>query len=203
MRSRDPDEINRLIGEFTDLQEEWERDPETFDWARLQELAQKGAQAYNEGSGPSFHALAIDGVPHGTFHERFLTYSVKAGFDPFKLVSPGSVAATIPAIDHASLAEAAMSNPVSARMRAFLMELAQARFAPLAQQSQESKLDAAHWLPVIEACVESMPYDLLAEIAPELAKSHHGNTRHQAVDPVEGYLSIAEVIAEYGSRPYG
>lgn len=203
MRPRDPDEINRLIGEFTDLQEEWENDPEAFEWSRLQELAEESAQAYNEGSGPSFHALAIDGVPHGTFHERFLAYAVKGGFDPFKLVSPGSAATAIPVIDHASLAEAAMSNPVSARMRAFLMELAQARFAPLAQQVQEGKLDASRWFPVIEACVESMPYDLLAEIAPELAKSHHGNTRRQAVDPVEGYLSIAEVIAEFGSRPYG
>ncbi|MGE5622955.1 MAG: hypothetical protein ACM3WS_07370, partial [Bacillota bacterium] len=101
MTRHDPDEINRLIGEFTDLQEEWEKDPDAFDWSRLQALAYKGAHAYNEGYGPSFHALALDGVRHTEFHERLLTHLLHAGFDPFKLARTGSETAEIPVIDHA------------------------------------------------------------------------------------------------------
>lgn len=204
MHTHDPDEINRLIGEFVDLQEQWESEPDGFDWNRLQALAQRGAHAYNEGSGPSFHALALDGVQHSVFHERFLGYALQAGFDPFKLVRPGSGVTEIPVIDHASLAEATLSNPSSARMHASLMELARARFTPLTQEAQSGTQQlSAESFHLIEACAESIPLDLLEQIAPELAKPHRGEGRQQAVDPVEGYLSSAEIIVETGSRPYG
>lgn len=199
-----PDEINHLIGEFTDLQERWERDPHAFDWTRLQELARKGAHAYNENAGPSFHALALDGVPHREFHERFLADSLHAGFDPFKLAQTGTGTAPVPVIDHAGLAEAALSNPCSARMRASLMEEALARFTPLVREIREGKsASASWWFGVVEACAESIPLQLLEQIAPELARPHHGETRRQAVDPVEGYLSTAEVIVDTSSKPYG
>lgn len=204
MHHHDTDRINRLIGEFADLQEHCESHPDNVDWAKLKALAAEGAQAYNEGAGPSFHALALDGVDHGELHERFLAYSVQAGFDPFKLVRPGTGVAAIPVIDHASLAEAAQSNPTSARMRAFLMELAQARFAPLVDDVQaDMPASSRPWYSMVEACAESIPLDLLKRLAPELAKAHHGEKRKFAVDPVEGYLSEAEVIVETRSQPYG
>lgn len=56
-------QINVLIGKFMDLLDQWENAPHAFNWDELQVLAQDGAQAYNEGDGPSFHALALDGVP--------------------------------------------------------------------------------------------------------------------------------------------
>jgi hypothetical protein len=204
MNLHDPNEINRLIGEFGDLQESWERDPGTFDWNRLQALAQRGAHAYNEDAGPSFHALALDGVQHSEFHERFLAYSLQAGFDPFKLVKPGTGVAAIPVIDHENLAEAARFNPSSARMRASLMELALGRFTPLAQEIQAGKPGlTSGWYEVVTACAESIPLDLLERIAPELATSRHEETSRQAVDPIEGYLSTAEMIVEAQSKPYG
>jgi hypothetical protein len=204
MSQYDPNEINRLIGEFVDLQERWESDPGTFDWAPLLALARKGALAYNEGAGPSFHALALDGAQHSEFHERFLTYSLQAGFDPFKLARAGSGTAEIPVIDHASLAEAALSNPSSARMRASLMEVARPKFESLAQEIQRGKPKSSLWLfRVAEACAESIPLDLLEQIAPELAKPHHGEVKGQAVDPIEGYLSDAEMIVDSNSKPYG
>jgi hypothetical protein len=204
MHQHDPDTINRLIVEFTDLLERWESNPQAFDWEKLQTLAEKGAHAYNEDAGPSFHALAIDGMQHGEFHERFLAYSVKAGFDPFKLVRPGAGVAAIPVIDHASLAEAAMSIPSSARMRAFLMELAQARFAPLVNDIEAGKPAAScPWYDMMEACAETIPLNLLEKLAPELAKAHHGEKREHAIDPTEGYLTDAEAIIETGTQPYG
>lgn len=204
MSQHDPYEINRLIGEFADQQERWESDPDGFDWTLLQALSRKGAHAYNEGAGPSFHALALDGVQHAEFHERFLAYSLQAGFDPFRLARTGDATAEIPVIDHASLAEAALSNPSSARMRASLMELARRNFEPLAQEIQTGKADSSHWLfRVVEACAESVPLDLLEQVAPELARSHPGEAKRQAVDPVEGYLSSAEVIVDNSSKPYG
>lgn len=204
MTRHDPDEINRLIGEFTDLQEEWESHPEAFDWPRLQALATKGAQAYNECCGPSFHALALDGVNHGEFHERFLAHALQAGFDPFKLASAGTQAVEMPVIDHASLADAALWNPCSARMRARLMEVARARFAPVAEAIRDSNPPAAHPLfMTIEACAESIPLDLLERISPELAREHHGEARIQMVDPVEGYLTSAEAIVQSNTKPYG
>ncbi len=204
MRRHDPDEINRLIGEFMDLQERWENDPDTFDWSRLRTLARNGAHAYNEDAGPAFHALALDGVPHSEFHERFLADSLHAGFDPFKLASPGTEVAAVPVIDHANLAEAALSNPSSSRMRASLMELARARFTPLTQETQAGKpIFSTPWYTIVEACAESFPLDLLTQLAPELAKPHRRDIRRQAVDPTEGYLSSAEVIVETSNRPYG
>lgn len=204
MSERDPDAINRLIGEFMDLQEEWEKNPEAFDWPRLQALAQKGAHAYNEGAGPSFHALAFDGVWHSEFHERFLACLLHAGFDSFKLARVGTATAEIPVIDHELLSEAALSNPSSARMRALLMEIARARFEPVAQEIQQGKPESfERWLPMVAACAESIPLDLLERIAPELAREHHAPVRRERVDPVEGYLCTAEVIVDSHSQPYG
>ena len=204
MNHHDPDMINRLIGTFTDLQERWEHAPESFDWASLQALAAQGAQAYNDGAGPSFHALALDGVPHSEFHERFLAHSLQAGFDAFKLAHPGSGVVTLPVIDHASLAEAALSNPSSARMRASLMELARARFAPLVRDVQNgTPATACPWYDMVDACAESIPQDLLEQLAPELARPHRGEKRENGVDPIEGYLTDAETIVESRTQPYG
>lgn len=204
MAEHDPDEINRLIGEFVDLQEQWGSEPDAFDWNRLQALAQQGAHAYNECCGPSFHALALDGVQHTEFHERFLADALKAGFDPFKLARAGSLTAEIPVIDHASLADASLWNPSSARMRAALMEVARERFEPLALEIERGKPQASQWLyRVVEACAESVPLDLLERISPELAREHHTQAREQSVDPIEGYLTSAEVIVEINSKPYG
>ena len=198
MSEDDPDLVNRLICEFADLQESWENHPETFDWGQLQELARRGAHAYNEGRGPSFHALALDGVDHREFHERFLLYLLQAGFDPFRLARPGSGVAHVPVIDHASLADA-----WSARMRAILMEIAGARFAPLAEEAGKPGGISREAYEMVDACAESIPLDLLERIAPELARSHPGEARQEAVNPVEGYLSPAELIIESGHAPYG
>jgi hypothetical protein len=204
MSAHDADEINRLIGRFTDLQEQWENNPGVFDWTLLQPLAVQGAHAYNEGAGPSFHALAIDGAQHGEFHERFLAYSLQAGFDPFRLARAGTGTAEIPVIDHASLAEEAESNPSSARMRAVLMEQARARFAPLAEEIRQGRPGSSAWLMrVVEACAESIPADLLEQINPELAKAPQGRASRQKVDPVEPYLTDAEVIVDSKTNPYG
>jgi hypothetical protein len=204
MSEHDANLINRLIGKFTDLQENWDNHPQDFNWSPLQTLANEGAHAYNEGCGPSFHALALDGVWHGEFHERFLGYSLQADFDPFKLARAGSGTTEIPVIDHATLAEAALSNPSSARMRAALMEVARERFSSLAQEIQRGKPKSSLWLyRVAEACAESIPLDLLEQIEPELAARHPGEVRQQSVDPVEGYLSSAELIVDSSSKPYG
>lgn len=197
------DDVNRLIGEFTDLQETWEKNPELFDWKPLEILAQEGAHAYNEGAGPSFHALALDGVDHTEFHERFLEFLLKAGTDPFRLARPGNGVAPIPIISHASLREAADINPASARMHAVLMEVARERFAAAAEQAAANVRIAPETLQVVAACAESMPSDLLERIAPELVSSHQSGTRHRSVDPVEGYLSSAEIIADSNRAPYG
>jgi hypothetical protein len=195
-------EINGLISEFMDLQEQWARDPSAFDWKTLQALAQKGASAYNEGNGPSFHMLALDGVRHSEFHERFLAYSLEAGFDPFKLARAGSGNVLIPVLGHSGLAEAANMNPSSAQMRASLMEIAQKRFGPLAQEGGEGTQDP-NLIRTIEACAESIPLDLLAKFVPELAKSHTWATGRDSLEAVEGMLSDAELIADNISKPYG
>lgn len=196
-------DVNRLIGEFTDQQEAWDKDPAHFDWARLEALAQDGAQAYNEGAGPSFHALALDGVEHSAFHERFLGFLLKAGFDPFRLARPGTGVAPIPVIDHASLCEAADMNPSSARMRAALMEIARERFAAAAEEAATKSRIAPETALVVAACAESMPSDLLERIAPELVSQHQSGVRRRAVNPVEGYLSPVEIIVESSHVPYG
>lgn len=204
MGQRDPHEINRLIGEFMDLQEIWQQDPETFDWTILQMLATRGAFAYNDGAGPSFHSLALDGIEHREFHERFLEYSLQAGFDPFKLTQAGSGGAELPIIDHDDLALAARSNPSSARMHAALMEMAQKRFAELAQAMREGKPEPQPGLlQAAIACAESLPLDLLDQIAPDLAASQRHNMPRQPINPVEGYLSAAEVTVERSTEDYG
>jgi hypothetical protein len=190
-----------------DLQEQWESDPSAFDWSPLQALARDGAQAYNEGSGPSFHSLALDGVQHSEFHERFLAWVLQAGFDPFKLAQAGSGNARIPVIDHAGLADAASANQSSARMQASLMEAARARFEPLAGEIQAGRPLSSDigLLQQIEASAESIPHDLLEKLAPELARSHQAKSKVRTADPVnpvEGYLSSAEVIID-NSKPYG
>lgn len=197
-------DINRLIGEFMDLQEAWEVAPAEFDWSTLEALAREGAHAYNEGAGPSFHALTLDGVEHTKFHERFLDFLLQAGFDPFILLSAGSATAPLPVIDHADLAEAALSNRSSAQMRASLMALASVRFEPLLKDVQAGeKLETSPMYAAFLACTESMPEDLLLRIAPELAGPRNARVGRKNVNPVEGYLSAAEMEVEKGQRPYG
>jgi hypothetical protein len=204
MAQHDPDEINRLVWHLTDLQETWENQREAFDWAALEALAQTGAHAYNEGAGPSFHSLALDAVEHREFHERFLGYLLQAGFDPFKLSFNGAGVEALPVIDHADLAQAATWNPVSERMRATLMELARARFEPLAKEVESGKEAAAQpMFATVEACAESIPEDLMRRIAPELVRPHRGTIRKKSVNPVEGYLSTAEVEVEGSRTPVG
>lgn len=204
MSDRDPDAINRLVVEFSDLHETWQGDSAAFDWELLRDLARRGAHAYNEEAGPSFHALALDGVEHSAFHERFLEYLLQAGFDAFKLVKPGTDAAPIPVIDHADLAEAALYNASSARMQATLAALARERFTQLVQEVREFGELQPESFKAVEACAETIPLDLLQQLAPELAKAHEGESRvRQVVDPVEGYLSTAEVMVESNHRPYG
>jgi hypothetical protein len=204
MAQRDPQEINRLIGEFMELQESWQQAPGSFDWKSLQLLAQRGAFAYNDGAGPSFHSLALDGIEHEEFHERFLGYSLDAGFDPFKLTRYGSTGAELPVIDHADLALAARSNPVSARMRSLLMALARTKFNALAQpRHNDAPEPPAELRQAAIVCAESLPLDLLDKIAPELAESQRRNVPRQSVDPIEGYLTTAEVSVDRGSEPYG
>lgn len=204
MAQRDPDDINRLAWNFTELQEAWENQREAFDWSALEALAQAGAHAYNEGAGPSFHSLALDAVEHQEFHERFLGYLLQAGFDPFRLSFNGAGVEALPVIDHADLAQAASWNPVSARMRATLMELARARFEPLAKEVESGKDAFAQPLfAIVEACAESVPEELLRRIAPELARAHRGVIRKKSVNPVEGYLSTAEVEVEGSRKPVG
>ncbi|HYC42367.1 MAG TPA: hypothetical protein VEB70_05215 [Noviherbaspirillum sp.] len=195
------DDVNRLIGAFTDLQETWEKDPGQFDWKQLEALAQDGAQAYNEDAGPSFHALALDGVEHTAFHERFFDFLLKAGFDPFRLTRPGTGVAPIPVIDHASLSEAADVNPSSARMRAILMELARERFSAVAAEPPDGR--SAETMQAVSTCAESIPSDLLERIAPELISPRRPFAGGRSGDAVEGYLSQAEVIVESGRAPYG
>lgn len=205
MAHHHPDDINRLITEFMDLQESWDGDRDGFDWNTLQALARSGAQAYNEGTGPSFPSLALDGMRHSALHERFLAYLLEAGFDPFRIAATGEGMDAIPVIDHASLAEAAASNPSSARMRSTLMELARTRFEPLAQEVESGKEPSSSALyAVVKACAESVPDDLMRRIAPELAnrdKPH--NDEDIAPGPGEGYLTPAEAQVENRSRPHG
>jgi hypothetical protein len=109
-------DINRLVGEFMELYQEWEDGLPGFDWQRVRALAAEGAQAYNEGRGPSFHILAFDGYPLGEFHERFLGYLLDAGFDPFKTLNSANGAHASPAFNHEDLEQAAQQNPAAARM---------------------------------------------------------------------------------------
>ncbi|SNS53202.1 hypothetical protein SAMN06265795_103238 [Noviherbaspirillum humi] len=199
MNSQDPDRINRLVGRFLELQEQWADRPDGFDWHALTSLAAEGADAYNEGAGPSFHALALGGVACSEFHERFLQASIEAGFDPFKLTRTGNEAPEKPVIDHASLARDAAANPSAARMHDALQELARRRFEPMLRQDSASD-PASPLFTVFQACAESIPRDLLARVAPDLAKPRPG--RPQPVNAEEAYLSQAESIID-SRRPYG
>jgi hypothetical protein len=201
MSQFDANAINQLMGRFAELQERWESDPQNFDWGELHLLAQDGAHAYNEGAGPSFHALAIDGVQHSEFHEHFLSASLQAGFDAFKLVRAGNATTEIPVIDHATLAEAVEWNASSARMHASLMDLARRRFEAIVQEIEKENTPAPTWLSqIVFACGESIPADMLKRIAPGLEKRR---VKKQTIDPVEGYLSMAEVIVDIKHAPYG
>jgi hypothetical protein len=119
-------DINRLVGEFMDLYQEWEEASSDQLWERLKSLAAAGAQAYNEGRGPSFHILAFDGYPQDEFHERFLGYLLDAGFDPFKMVPTADGGHRIAVFNHEGLEEAARHNPAAARMMQRLREAAPA-----------------------------------------------------------------------------
>jgi len=201
MDQTDPNFINSLIARFMQLHEAWQSDPAGADWASLQALGREGARAYNENGGPSFHALVLDGVQHGEFHERFLAYSLDAGFDPFKVEKGASDAAWLPVIDHANLAEAATSNPSSARMHESLRRLAGERFEPLAQQVEQGA--AKFELPLFwaaEACAESIPKELLMRIEPSLVAA--GRQRGGRPDTEERFLSTPEAIIDSKAR-YG
>ncbi|WP_296002016.1 hypothetical protein [Rugamonas sp.] len=120
MSMQKPNNINQLLGQLLDLQERWEEFPDAFNWPALKALAAAGADAYNEGNGPSFQILSLDGMRHDEFHLRFLEYSLAAGFDPFKLVQASSGHGLMPVFGHESLAEAATGNPWSAKMLALV-----------------------------------------------------------------------------------
>jgi hypothetical protein len=159
-------DINHLVGDFMGYYEQWEDAPAAFPWDDLQALARDGAQAYNEGFGPSFHMLAFDGYPHGEFHERFLNYLLEAGFDPFKTVQAASGASYIPVFGHDGLTEAAKENPVSARMHDTLQAIARQRFG-----GDVSAIDAEELQRIVLLCHESIPDDVLSKIAPGFVSS--------------------------------
>ncbi|HEY4316703.1 MAG TPA: hypothetical protein VGN04_03790 [Herbaspirillum sp.] len=149
--------INKLVGDFIYLQEQWEDNPSAFPWDELEALAKAGALAYNEGSGPSFHILALDGLEHGEFHEKFLAFSLLAGFDPFKIVHMGADARPATVINHDGLAECSECNEYSARMRTMLVEAARRRFGPgVVTQFKTPAENAAAMI----LCSASIPPDL-------------------------------------------
>lgn len=154
--------INGLIGQFMDLQEEWEARPADFAWPSLEALAGQAALAYNEGMGPSFHALVLDGIEHGEFHERFLHYLLQAGFDPFRLLGLDDAHSAAPPISHASLAASARNNAASARMRQMLMDQARTRFAPLLQGPGADDVAHAVLREMALASQDSLPGEILA-----------------------------------------
>lgn len=162
MNMQAPNDINRLMGLFLDLQEQWEDRPENFSWEVLRELASEGAQAYNEGLGPSFQILAIDGMQHGDFHARFLDYSLDAGFDPFKLVRAASGRGVVAVFGHETLAAAAAHNSWSADMHARLQNLARTRFDAELEDAAHSKED---WERTIALFGDSFPADLLGKLS--------------------------------------
>src|SRR5471030_1100706 len=162
MTMQKPNEINQLIGQFLELQEQWEEDPEHFNWAALQTLAIAGAGAYNEGKGPSFQILTIDGMHHVEFHARFLDYSLEAGFDPFKLALAGSGRGVVAVFGQESLAWSAQDNPWSARMLAVLHDLARRRF-------DSEFVPSAYTRTALEQtllyCRDAIPKDVVEKLA--------------------------------------
>lgn len=169
MNIQQPNDINRLMGMFLDLQEQWESAPDNFDWEALRSVAAAGALADNAGLGPSFQILAIDGMLHGEFHSRFLDYSLDAGFDPFKLVPSGSGRGMTAVFGHETLAAAARENRWSAKMHARLQALARSRFDPELGAAVYSPEDLAR---IIALCVDSIPADLLEKLAVTAAMEH-------------------------------
>jgi hypothetical protein len=166
MNMQPPNDINRLMGQFLDLQERWEDVPENFNWEALRALAVEGAHAYNEGLGPSFQILAVDGMQHGEFHARFLDYSLAAGFDPFKLARAGSGRGVVAVFGHEALAAAAAQNSWSANMRAQLQDLARTRFGPEFAVAGYSHDDLEQ---TIALCGDSIPADVLERLSAALA----------------------------------
>lgn len=162
MNMQPPNDINRLMGLFLDLQEQWEDFPENFNWEPLRQLAIESAHAYNEGLGPSFQILAIDGMQHGEFHARFLDYSLDAGFDPFKLVPAGSGRGVVAVFGHEALAAAALQNSWSAKMHARLQNLARTRFDLEFDGTAYSDEDLEH---IIALCGDSIPADVLKKLS--------------------------------------
>ena len=140
-------DINQLVGGFLDLQEQWESDPEAFNWEDLRALASTGAHCYNEGNGRSFQILCTDGMQHGEFHLRFLEYSIAAGFDPFKLVRTGSNETVAPVFSHESLELAAKDNPWSEQMRACLRNLSRSQFGYAADPDEKNLCDTESCRP--------------------------------------------------------
>jgi hypothetical protein len=147
--------INRLVGEFMDQYQDWEDAPSSQDWDRLRALAREGAQAYNEGSGPSFHILAFDGYPHDEFHERFLGYLLDAGFDPFKTVRTADGGNYAVVFNHEGLAEAAKQTPTAARMMQRMQEMARERLAN-ADENERRR--------IMQLCQDAIPAELLGKI---------------------------------------
>ncbi len=159
-------DVNRLIGEYLYLEERWRDNPSKFPWAELEALAKAGASAYNEGKGLSFHILALDGMEHAEFHEKFLTYSLAAGFDPFKLVFTGNGNTLTTVINHRGLAENAQYNPTSARMRELLRQKARERFVAEGTKGYRSLAEMAS---AIVLCGASIPKDLMDQLVPQHA----------------------------------
>jgi hypothetical protein len=166
MNMQQPNDINRLMGLFLDLQEQWEDVPENFNWEPLRELAAEGAHAYNEGLGPSFQILAIDGMQHGDFHSRFLDYSLDAGFDPFKLVRAGSGRGLVGVFGHEALAAAAPQNIWSAKMHARLQNLARTRFDLQFEGTAYLNEDLEQTIAI---CGDSIPAGVLEKLSAALA----------------------------------
>ena len=155
--------INQLVGEFLYLEERWLDNPAAFSWPDLKALADAGAFAYNEGKGPAFHILALDGLEHGEFHENFLKYSLAAGFDPFKVVHTGTAAGVTTVINHKGLAESAIHNPSSARMQEMLKDAARERFTGEGTAGYGTLAEMAS---AVALCADSIPADLQKRIMP-------------------------------------
>lgn len=162
MTMQKPNEINQLIGQFLELQEQWEEDAGRFNWDALKTLAAAGATAYNEGNGPSFQILAIDGMQHGEFHARFLAYSLEAGFDPYKLVPAASGRGVVAVFGHESLALSAQDHPWSAKMLEQIQRVARRRFDTEFLPSAYTKAELEQTL---QHCRDSMPQDVAAKLA--------------------------------------
>ncbi len=159
-------DVNRLIGEYLYLEERWRDNPSKFPWAELEALAKAGASAYNEGKGLSFHILALDGMQHAEFHEKFLTYSLAAGFDPFKVVFTGNGNTLTAVMNHRGLAENAQCNPTSSRMRELLQQKARERFIAGGTSGYRSLAEMAS---AIVLCADAIPKDLMEQLVPQHA----------------------------------